>query len=113
MLSPRLSVNIVEPSFLLMDDDDSEQEVEMGGFLEAEFPALKKRHTGMPSLSTRLTRMVYAICLESFCSNYFATALPHLLQIRVRLDATLTNVGQSLSRRKLNGHKKWNARRLK
>ena len=46
MLSPRLSVNIVEPSFLLMDDDDSEQEVEMGGFLEAEFPALKKKAHG-------------------------------------------------------------------
>ena len=43
MLSPRLSMNIVEPSFLLFMNDHergdygSDQEENMGGFLEAEF----------------------------------------------------------------------------
>ncbi|KAL3822373.1 hypothetical protein ACHAXA_010851 [Cyclostephanos tholiformis] len=45
MLRPRLSVNIVEPSYLMGDDGDG-QESELGGYLEAEFPSLKKKADG-------------------------------------------------------------------
>jgi hypothetical protein len=38
MLTPRLSVNIIEPSFLWDGDDDEEITRKLGRFVEAEFP---------------------------------------------------------------------------
>jgi len=51
MLSPRLSVNIVEPSFLCEGYDD-DQEEEMGRYLEVEFPSLPVTD-GAPALVDR------------------------------------------------------------
>jgi hypothetical protein len=45
MLSPRLSVNIIEPAFL-RDENDGDQDDEMGRYLEAEFPSLTKTDEG-------------------------------------------------------------------
>ncbi|KAL3809613.1 hypothetical protein ACHAXA_011792 [Cyclostephanos tholiformis] len=47
MLSPRLSVNIVEPYYIMRHDYD-DQEDGLGGYLVAEFPSLKKKADGAP-----------------------------------------------------------------
>jgi hypothetical protein len=57
MLSPKLSMNITEPSFL-RDENDGNQDDEMGRYLEAEFPSLPEANgeTSFVNLSEENSR---------------------------------------------------------